>query len=194
VLEYSNRNYTIDERDQFEGFIQGLKSGDIIIVDEIWMLSEKMDEIVKVINCMLSRGITLYIASSNSTINIDSLASEIFPLLNTIREEQQKRENHVGRPRGSRSKSKFDRYQTEIISLLREGMSVSAISRELRVSRSSLKDYIESRGIKEMIKGSWVEISSTKEDSLTNDKILICPFELESKQKEGEIDANSNRQ
>ena len=184
VLEYSNRNYSIDEREQFEHFIQGLKSGDIIITDEIWMLSEKMDEIVKVINCMLSRGITLHIASSNRVINIDSLASEIFPLLNTIREEQQNRQNQVGRPKGSRSKSKFDKYQTKIISLLRDGMSVSAISRELDVSRSSLKDYIESRGIKDMIEGSWVEISSMKQNNLADDMILICPFEQEEIEQE----------
>jgi len=181
VLEYSNRNYTIDEREQFENFIQGLKSGDIIIVDEIWMLSEKMEEIVKVINCMLSRGITLHIASSSSIINIDSLASEIFPLLNTLREEQQNRQNQVGRPKGSRSSSKFDKYQTKIISLLKDGMNVSAISRELGVSRSSLKDYIESRGIKDMIEGSWVEIYPIKQNSITNGKILICPFEQENR-------------
>jgi len=193
VLEYSNRNYSIDEREQFEHFIQGLKKGDIIITDEIWMLSEKMDEIVKVINCMLSRGITLHIASSNSIIDTDSLASEIFPLLNTIREEQQNRQNQVGRPKGSRSKSKFDKYQTKIISLLRDGMSVSAISRELAVSRSSLKDYIESRGIKDMIEGSWIEISSMEQDDLTDDKILICPFEQGKKQNKGEIDADKSR-
>ncbi len=193
VLEYSNRNHSIDEREQFERFIQGLKESDVIIVDEIWMLSEKMDEIVKVINCMLSRGITLHIASSNTIIDIDTLASEIFPLLNTIREEQQNRQNLVGRPKGSRSKSKFDQYQSKIISLLREGVSVSAISRELAVSRSSLKDYIESRGIKDMIEGSWVEISSMRQNNLADDKILICPFEQEEIHKKGERDARSNK-
>ncbi len=194
VLEYSNRNYTIDEREQFEQFIQGLKSGDVIVVDEIWMLSEKMDEIVKVINCMLSRGIVLHISSSGNIINIDSLASEIFPLLNTIREEQQNRQNQVGRPKGSRSKSKFDIYQAKIISLLREGKSVSAISRELAVSRSSLKDYIESRGIREMIEGSWIEISATGESTSGADKILICPFEQEEAEKKSIGKKHTNKQ
>ncbi|RLA74636.1 MAG: hypothetical protein DRG30_05155 [Epsilonproteobacteria bacterium] len=176
VFEYSNKNRSIEEREQFEKFIHELKKGDAIIVDEIWMLSEKIDEIVKVINCILSRGITLYSASSQTTINTKSPIGDIFPLLNTLREEERSKQNQIGRPKGSRSSSKFDKYQARIISALKESMNVSAIARELGVSRSSLKDYIESRGIKEMIEGSWVEISASKYDGELEDKLLICPF------------------
>ena len=193
VFEYSNKNRSIEEREQFEKFIHGLERGDIIIVDEIWMLSEKVDEIIKVINCMLSRGITLYIASSQTTINAESLVGDIFPLLNSLREEQRSRQNHIGRPKGSRSSSKFDKYQTKIIALLKEGMNVSAIARELNVSRSSLKDYIESRGIKEMIEGSWVEISPALHNSRMEDKILICPFEQEKNNNKGDKDGSSSQ-
>ncbi len=182
VFEYSNKNRSIEEREQFEKFIHELKEGDAIIVDEIWMLSEKVDEVVKVINCILSRGITLYSASSQTTINIQSPIGDIFPLLNTLREEERSRQNQIGRPKGSRSSSKFDKYQTRIISALKESMNVSAIARELGVSRSSLKDYIESRGIKEMIEGSWVEISPSGYNSETEDKLLICPYEQKKQQ------------
>jgi len=136
VFEYSNKNRPIEEREQFESFIHGLEPGDIIIVDEIWMLSEKVDEIVKVINCMMSRNITLYIASSGTLINSQSKIGEIFPLLNSMREEQKSRQNRIGRPKGSKSSSKFDKYQMQIISMLRDDMNVSAIARELGVSRS----------------------------------------------------------
>ena len=186
VFEYSNRNRPIEEREQFENFIHDLKVGDVIIVDEIWMLSEKVDEIIKVINCMLSRGITLYIASSQTTINSQSLVGDIFPLLNSLREEQRSRQNQIGRPKGSRSSSKFDKYQSEIVAYLKKGMNVSAIARELGVSRSSLKDYIESREIKDMIEGSWVEISPSGQNSKMEDKLLICPFEQENNHKKGE--------
>jgi len=179
VFEYSNRSRSIEEREEFEKFLHGLEKGDAIVVDEIWMLSEKVDEIIKVINCMLSRGVALYIASSQTVINADSLVGEIFPLLNSLREEQRSRQNQIGRPKGSRSSSKFDKYQTQIITFLKEGMNVSAIARELGVSRSSLKDFIESRGIKEMIEGSWVEISPSGQNSKMEDKLLICPFEQE---------------
>ena len=191
VFEYSNKNRSIEEREEFEKFIHGLKKGDAIVVDEIWMLSEKVDEIIKVINCMSSREITLYIASSQTVINTQSLVGEIFPLLNSLREEQRNRQNQIGRPKGSRSSSKFDKYQTQIIALLKEGMNVSAIARELGVSRSSLKDFIESRGIKEMIEGSWVEISPSGLNSKMEDKLLICPFEQEKNKEKGEKNGRS---
>jgi len=184
VIEYSNQNRPLEEREQFENFVHGLMEGDAIIVDEIWMLSEKVDEIVKIIHCMLGRGILLYSASSKTVITANSTIGEIFPLLNTLREEQRNRQNQIGRPKGSRSKSKFDPYQTDIIAYLKQGMNVSAIARELSVSRSSLKDYIESRGIKEMIEGSWVEISPSSIESEVDNKILICPFEQEKLDKQ----------
>jgi DNA invertase Pin-like site-specific DNA recombinase len=183
VIEYSTKNRPIEEREQFEKFLHGLKEGDAIVVDEIWMLSGKVDEIIKIINCMLSRGITLYSASSKTVINLESSISEIFPLLNTLREEQRSRQNQIGRPKGSRSSSKFDKYQAQIIAFLKEGMNVSAIARELGVSRSSLKDYIESRGIRDMIEGSWVEISPSGRNSEMEDKLLICPFDQEKQQE-----------
>ena len=192
VFEYSNKNRPIEEREQFEKFIHGLEVGDVIIVDEIWMLSEKVGEIVKVINCMLSRGITLYIASSQTVINAESLVGDIFPLLNSLREEQRSRQKQIGRPRGSRSGSKFDKYQTQIISFLREGMNVSAIARELNVSRSSLKDFIESRGIRDMIEGSWVEISPSEQSKHMEDKLLICPFEQEKNNHKGDNNGRSS--
>ena len=192
VFEYSNKNRPIEEREQFENFIHGLQSGDVIIVDEIWMLSEKVDEIVKVINCMISRDITLYISSSQTVIDINTPIGEIFPLLNSVREEQRSRQNKIGRPKGSKSSSKFDKYQTRIISMLSEGMNVSAIARELGVSRSSLKDYIESRGIRDMIGGSWVEITPPGQNNETDDKLLICPFEQENN-NEGEKYGSTSR-
>ena len=176
VIEYSNTSREIEDREDFQKFIHSLSSGDNIIADEIWMLSERVDEIIKIIHCILSEGINLYISSSNTIIKTNSTIGEIFPLLNSIREKQKIKENRIGRPKGSRSKSKFDLYQKEIIEYLREGMNVSAISRRLEVSRSSLKDYIVSRGIKEMISSSFIEISPLIHEKNMDNKILICPF------------------
>ncbi len=176
VIEYSNTSIEIEDREDFQKFIHSLSSGDNIIADEIWMLSERVDEIIKIIHCILSEGINLYISSSNTIIITNSTIGEIFPLLNSIREKQKNKENRIGRPKGSRSKSKFDLYQKEIIEYLREGMNVSAISRRLEVSRSSLKDYIISRGIKEMISSSFVEISPLTDKKSMDNKIFICPF------------------
>lgn len=117
-------------------------------------------------------------------MNKDTNMTDIFPLLNALRTEEKERTKQLGRPKGSKSSSKFDVHQREIITLLSEGMSVSAIARELKVSRSSLKDYIESRRLKDLIEGSWMEMNPSKEMKSMENIVLICPFEEAKKAKE----------
>ncbi len=179
VIEYSTKNHPIEERKQFEEFLHTMADGDTLVVDTLAVLSDRAGEMIKVFNCMLSHDIDLYVASLQ--LHVDKLTPivKVFPLLNDLREAQKARSNQIGRPKGSRSSSKFDVYQAQIISLLREGMNVSAIARELGVSRSSLKDYIESRGIRELVDGSWMEINTLKEVAGEDNTLLICPFEQE---------------
>ncbi len=183
VIEYSSKNHLIEERKKFEEFMHSLEEGNSLVIDTLSVLSDRAEELIKIINCMLSRRIDLYIASSKTLLNKDTTVVEIFPLLNDLREAQKAKSNQIGRPKGSRSSSKFDVYQPQIISLLKEGLNVSAIARELDVSRSSLKDYIESRGIRELIEGSWMEISQPQKISGVDNTLLICPFEQEKQQK-----------
>jgi len=179
VIEYSTKNHPIEERKQFESFLHSMSDGDYLVVDSLSVLSDRAEEMIKVFNCLLTHNIELYIAGIQLHISRETPIVKVFPLLNDLREAQQAKSNQIGRPKGSRSSSKFDIYQTQIISLLREGMNVSAIARELGVSRSSLKDYIESRGIRELIEGSWMEISNTKQVPGVDNTVLICPFEQE---------------
>lgn len=178
VFEYSNKNHSVEEREQFKKFIHGLQKGDAIIVDGVWMLSEKMDEVIKIIHCILGREIILYIASSQMAINAQSSLGEILPLLNASQEEERREQTDIGigRPKGSRSSSKFDIYQADIISMLKEGMNVSAIARKLDMSRSSLKDYIESRNIRGMVEGVWLESPLHEGFKSAEKDLLICPF------------------
>ena len=131
VVEYSNKNHLIEERKKFEEFMHSLEKGSSVIVDSLSVLSNRTEELIKIINCMLSRSIILYIASAKTRMNKETTVVEIFPLLNDLREEQKAKSNQIGRPKGSRSSSKFDSYQPQIIAFLKEGMNVSAISREL---------------------------------------------------------------
>lgn len=183
VIEYSSKNHLIEERKKFEEFMHSLEEGDSLVIDTLSVLSDRAEELIKIINCMLSRRIDLYIASSNTLLNKETTVVEIFPLLNDLREAQKAKSNQIGRPKGSRSSSKFDVHQPQIISLLKEGLNVSAIARELEVSRSSLKDYIESRGIRELVEGSWMEINQPQKISGVDNTLLICPFEQEKQQK-----------
>ncbi len=183
VVEYSSKNHLIEERKKFETFMHSLEEGNVLMVDTLSVLSDRAEELIKIINCILSHKIDLYIASAKTLLNKETTVVEIFPLLNDLREAQKAKSNQIGRPKGSRSSSKFDVYQPQIISLLKDGLNVSAIARELGVSRSSLKDYIESRGIRELVEGSWMEINQPQKLSSVDNTLLICPFEQEKQQK-----------
>jgi len=182
VVEYATKNLTIDERSEFESFLQSMQMGDSVIISSLSILSDRASELIKVINCMLSRGIDVWIANPNILLNRDTNMVDIFPLLNELNEVEKRKNSNIGRPKGSRSNSKFDKYKGEIITLLNDNLSVSAIARELDVSRSSLKDYIESRGLKELLSRDWIEKSHNNSGGLDN-VLLICPFEEDRKNR-----------
>ncbi len=187
VVEYATKNLSLDARDEFEAFLQTMQEGNTVIVSSLYMLSDKVEELIKVINCMLSHSVNLWIVDANMLMNKETNMVDIFPLLNSLRKEEKEKSTQIGRPKGSKSSSKFDVHQRDIISLLSEGMSVSAIARELDVSRSSLKDYIESRGIKELVEGAWMEKDPSKEVKKMDNIVLICPFEEAKKAKEQKV-------
>lgn len=179
VVEYSSKNVSMDERKDFEAFMQGIGKGDRLIISSFAVISDKVEEVVKVINCILSHDATLYVCSPKTRIDSEAKLIDVAPLLNDLRKAEEEKRVRIGRPKGSRSSSKFDVYHARIITMLREGMNVSAIARELGVSRSSLKDYIESRGLKELTAGSWVREMPVSKGM--ENVVLICPFEEASK-------------
>jgi len=140
-------------------------------------LSNRVDELIKILCCTMSRKINLFVASQGILITRETPMGQVLPLLNELREEGQDKRSGVGRPKGSKSRSKFDTLQPRILQMLKEGQSVSAIARELGVSRSSLKDYIESRSLKELVDNTFIEIGKPLQTDIISDEMLICPFE-----------------
>ncbi|UFH59332.1 recombinase family protein [Sulfurovum mangrovi] len=177
VVEYSNRPLKIEERKEFEEFLRSLREGDMIVISSLSVLSQRTEELIKLINCSLSKEVTLYVVNPKRLIDKTSKILDLFPLLNDLREAEVSKSTQIGRPKGSRSSSKFDKFKVQIMDHLKEGMSVSAIARELEVSRSSLKDYIESRNLRELVEGSWVEVNRPDGMQEGEDRVLICPFE-----------------
>ncbi|RLA58726.1 MAG: hypothetical protein DRQ78_11570 [Epsilonproteobacteria bacterium] len=184
VVEYASKNLLIEEREEFEAFLRSMVDGNTVIVSSLSILSDRAEELIKVINCMLTHNVNLWIVNDIIKLNRESSMIEIFPLLNALRKESKEKNKNIGRPKGSKSNSKFDVYHGKIISFLTEGMSVSAIARELEVSRSSLKDYIESRGIKELVEGAWKQMREIDGEMEVDNIVLICPFEEAQRLKE----------
>ena len=99
----------------------------------------------------------------------------VLGLIDQLRQTlQDNSKKSIGRPKGSRSSSKFDQYHNKILSLIKEKKSVSEIARVLHVSRSSLKDYIESRELKNFASGYAVhETPENAEAKVIN--TITCP-------------------
>ena len=164
MIEFENSKLPLEERKRFKDFIHSLNSGDIVVVERIEVLAYDMEEAIMVINCMLSREISLHIASNHIKVTAETGLSKILPILVRLKtnEEKGKKDIRVGRPKGRKSSSKFDEYLSEIMEGLKAGKSVSALARELNVSRSSLKDYIESRQLKKIVDDSWLQEAKIK--------------------------------
>ncbi|HFC03443.1 MAG TPA: hypothetical protein ENJ74_01095 [Nitratifractor salsuginis] len=159
MIEFERAERPLKERKAFQDFLHSLQEGDQLVVAELEVLGQTMEEGIVVINCMLTHGITLHIVQPKLVVDRETGLAQILPLIMRLDERRQVRErdSRVGRPKGRRSASKFDVYLPQIMAGLKADKSVSALARELGVSRSSLKDYIESRRLKEILDDSWLE-------------------------------------
>jgi len=158
MIEFEHSKISLEERGRFKDFIHSLNSEDTVIISSVEVLASNMEEVILIINCILSREISLHIASRGIEVTKETGLSEILPLIVRLKSENDKslNDNRVGRPKGRKSSSKFDKLLSEILDGLKSRKSVSAIARELNVSRSSLKDYIESRQLKKIVDDSWL--------------------------------------
>lgn len=152
-IEGSDSSKILEERKEFKGFLRSLSNNDSILIYDLWVFTEDIGELTKILECLLDRSITIYICNQNISIGIQTPSLEVLTILSQYREINliKNKEITQGRPKGRMSKSKFDAQRTQIIKLLEEDNAVSKIARKLEVSRTSLKDYINSRGLKDLV-------------------------------------------
>jgi len=163
-IEGSDSNQVLEERKEFKGFLRSLNDNDTILIYDLWVFSDDIGELTKILECLLERFITIYICDQNIHINNDTPVLDVLTTLSQHREKNLilNKEISQGRPKGRMSKSKFDGQRTEIIKLLEDGNAVSKIARVLEVSRTSLKDYINSRGLKDLVEAKKTLLSKEK--------------------------------
>ncbi len=152
-IDNSAENEKLESRNELKGFLRSLDYNDSVLIYSLSTFSNKLEEQIKLFNCLFERSISVHITNINLKVTKDIKAFEIFSML--LKENDGffniKKTTVQGRPKGRMSKSKFDVYRLEIIRYLEEKYSVLEISRILNVSRSSLKDYINSRGLKDLV-------------------------------------------
>jgi response regulator of citrate/malate metabolism len=137
-----------------------------------------MEDVAEIFSCLLKHHFHVHFIKQSVIISRETEPMLIFALIDQLRRTLKEQDKKViGRPKGSKSNSKFDQYINEIILLIKEKLSVSEIARRLNVSRSSLKDYIESRELKEVALASLLESvpENTAEDLINS---IICPNEI----------------
>jgi DNA invertase Pin-like site-specific DNA recombinase len=171
-IENSDPTLELEERKEFKGFLRSLSKLDHVIIFDLLTFSNNVEELVKVFECLLKRSISVHIADVNVCIHVDSKPLVLLELLVKQRELNKKldKEKAQGRPKGRMSKSKFDAYRPQIIELLENRTSISEIAKILQVSRTSLKDYVNSRGLKELVKAKINLLQSTHKQPLITTK------------------------
>jgi len=173
-IDHTSQNKRLDERLEVTKYFQSQKKATLLIYD-VWVLTTNMEDLIKIFSCLLKHELSVHFIKQSVVMTQESSAMLVLGLMDQLRQKLHNDAKRViGRPKGSRSSSKFDKYVNEIITYIREDKSVSEMARILGVSRSSLKDYIESRELKQLAFGSLVyETPQEAEKKVISE--ITCP-------------------
>lgn len=153
MIDQTFQNKRIVERTEVIELFRSLYD-DTLLVYDAWVLSVNIEDVTQMMSCLLRNGVQIHFVKSGIVIDRQSDTMVVLGLIDQLRQTiQHEDKKEVGRPKGSKSSSKFDLFLEQIIGELKQGRNVSDIARLLNVSRSSLKDYVESRALKELVHG-----------------------------------------
>jgi excisionase family DNA binding protein len=153
-IDQTSQNKRLSERRHVTSYFQQ-NQGSTLLVYDVWVLSTNIEDLVQMFSCLFKNNVSIHFVKQSVIVSSQSSVMLVLGLIDQLRQHMQNESKKViGRPKGSRSNSKFDQYINEIIEYIQEKKSVSEMARLLGVSRSSLKDYIESRELKHVAFGS----------------------------------------
>lgn len=141
-----------------------LKPGDNLIVSELSRLGRSTGEVISIVDELIAKKVRFIAIKQNWIVNgendmltkvmktVLSLFAELERDLISQRTKQalaarKAAGQPLGRPKGSTGVSKLDSKRKEIEELLRDRAAKAFIARRLKVSRTTLIDYIKTRGI-----------------------------------------------
>lgn len=174
MIDHLSQSKRISDRTDVVELFRSLKNDTLLLYD-VWVLSTNIEDVVQMFSCLLKNNLEIHFIKQGIKVNAQSDIIVVLGLIDQLRQWVQNEEKKgIGRPRGSKSVSKFDTHLEEIVALLKQGQSVSKIARQLNVSRSSLKDYVESRELKALLLSPIHSSSSTDARALMIETIQ-CP-------------------
>ncbi len=163
-LEVSSRKDTKTRR--IDELMERLKIGDTLIVSELSRLGRSVGQLATMVDIFINNKIKFIAIKENICLNGDgkkdiqttalvscfSMLAEIERQLVSERtkaglEAARARGKMLGRPKGSKGKTILDGREEFIKAELKYRVAKSAVARKLGVSRGSLVNFIESRGI-----------------------------------------------
>ncbi|MDR0407778.1 MAG: recombinase family protein [Campylobacteraceae bacterium] len=164
----------LEERKWFKGFLRSLKPNDTILIYDLWSLTREVGELVKIFECLLRRNISLHVCDKRMVI---SNQTPLFVVLNMLAKQRESNLNPQkqfckGRPKGRMSRSKFDDNRVQIVEMLEKDMAVNKIAKVLNLNRSSLKDYINSRALKELAKAKKTLFEQNRKTDLDMEQYI----------------------
>ncbi|MBA1433307.1 MAG: recombinase family protein [Epsilonproteobacteria bacterium] len=173
-VDYTSQNKRLQERVDVTRYFQSKNRATLLVYD-VWVLTTDMEDLIQMFSCLLKNEFSVHFIKQSVIMTQESSVMLVLGLMDQLRQKLQSESKKViGRPKGSRSSSKFDVYINDIITFIKDGKSVSEMARILDVSRSSLKDYIESRELKQVAFGSLLpETPKDAEEQVIN--TITCP-------------------
>jgi len=163
-IEVSSRKGTKARR--IDELMENLKTSDTLIVSELSRLGRSVGQLATMVDTLIHNKIKFIAIKENIYLNGDgkkniqttalvscfSMLAEIERQLISERtraglEAARAKGKLLGRPKGSKGKSRLDGKEEFIQAELKYRVAKSAIARKLEVSRGSLVNFIQSRGL-----------------------------------------------
>ena len=173
-IDHTSQNKRLSDREEVTQYFHDHEGATLLVYD-VWVLSTNMEDIIQMFSCLLKHKIKVNFVKRSVEMSQESGAMLVLGLMDQLRQTVQNQDKKlIGRPKGSKSSSKFDIFINEILQYIKEKKSVSEMARLLGVSRSSLKDYISSRELKEVAFGSLLPDNGNNAEQTVIDTIS-CP-------------------
>jgi len=174
---------------KIELLLDAVQTGDLVIVAELSRLGRTLGKIMQVVDTLIDKKVSLVTIKENIELlgsakkqNIQTkVMITMFGLFAEIERdlisERVKdgliaavaKGKRLGRPKGSLSQSKLDDQREQLQEYLEKGLSKTAMSKLLDVSRSTLTNYLKTRNLEEMeeVELKEVDLEEEPEDTST---------------------------